>query len=205
MPNQRVRFAVIMCALMVWTGCSSPTRPAEVIPAPGLPVVPDVRPAAGTHPYRLTLSFPQCTGYGGDRWDTFTVDESLFVQFNTMQLTLPDGNQPWERGIPPLTVTIARSGNQISGTIGGKTTLVHRNSYGIGWIRLALWLDKANEPGTQWQERGDRGRISAFTGTADVDGTLTGTFDGYATGEMMVGGIFSCLVTGATFTLEPLS
>ncbi len=206
MRDQRAaRFFVLLCGFIGWTGCSSPTRPAEVIPAPVLPVVPDVRPAAGTHPYRLTLHLPQCKGHGGEPWEDFIVDDTLVVQGGSLQMTLPDGNQPWEKGIPRLTLTIQRSGSQLSGTIGGKAELVHRNTYGRGWLLLALWLNKANRPGLRWEERGERGQIPSLTGTTDNEGRLTGTFDGYATGEMIVGGIFGCPVQGATFMLEPLS
>ncbi len=205
MFNHRVRSAVITSALIVWTGCSSPTRPAEVVPAPvlPLPVAPDVRPAAGTHPYRLTLQFPPCSmGYGPvpEALRTFATDAELVVQGNSLTMTLP---QSWAT-FPALTVTIQRTGNQLSGTIGGRSVFYPPSR---GPTQLSVWLDKTNNPRvTSWEQRGDRGQIPTFTGAADNDGRIVGTFDGYFETVYLPGsGGAECTVQTATFTLEPRS
>ncbi len=208
MLNQRVRFAVIMIALIVWAGCSSPTRPAEVVPAPVLPIVPDLRPAAGTHPYRLSLQFPPCLDGRNELVSdpkrlNYAFDYDLIVQGPSLQMTLRDGNRWGQVGIPPLTLTIQRAGQQLSGTIGG-LTFVDAGPY-KQYTQLALWRDRANRPGVRWEERGDRGQIPSFTGTADNEGKLTGSFDGYFQVTYLSSGWFDCAVQGATFTLEPLS
>lgn len=197
MRRHQISVLAIACALAVGMGCSSPTRPAEVIPAPVLPVVPDVRPAAGTHPYRLTLHLPECVDRFGPvhpSYLDYTFDDELVVEGNSLQMTLPeDGNAFRWPEMPFLTLTIERRGDQLTGTIGGKNTYFGHPRHGGNSIFLKLMADTTDLRAT-----------SPITGTAEKDGRLTGSFDAYLQAIFISSGGFTCHVPGMTFTLDPL-
>jgi hypothetical protein len=117
-----------------------------------------VAPDDGTFPYTFVVRVPDHCEYYTSLHPVIPVDGALVVSGDRLRFSVPTFDML--PALEPLALDVARAGRQLSGTVGG-TWLCGRPCE-VSLSKTATLRDRA-----------------VFSGSADSDGRLSGTFDGY--------------------------